>query len=404
MSAQPDLELVAGVECFDRPEQEVSQTLDRGRGGPLASLSNVVLVLENDTRWKGRIQQSLFDSAFMIDGAPVEDIDESKLALWLDRTYQLRVQPQRIHDALRLVADANPVHPVRDWLESLEWDGEPRLDSFLHRYTGAQPSPINATVGRCWLVGAVARVFEPGCKMDNTLVLLGPQGTGKSQVCEALVPRETWFSDTVFDLSNKDGYRALEGVWIYELAELAAIKRSSILISKAFLSSRVDRYRRHYDRNLSRVKRQCVLLGTTNDAEFLADPTGSRRFWPVRTGILDPDGVRRDRDQIWAEALVAYRKEHLWWLNAQQKNALAEIAQIYTSSDPWTEAIASWAEAQVAPFTTLQVLVDAVGLEVGRLKRADENRVGTVLRSLEYEKTRVREGGRRVYLWGREGA
>lgn len=393
---------LAGVESGECADDDVAAGLDRGQNGrPLGSPRNLAYVLVNDARWDARIRWSSFEDLALLDGRPLVDDDITTVGLWMDEVYGLRVSVDTLLRGVVHVARQNEVHPVGEWLDDLVWDGEQRLDHVLARRFGAEATALNAELGRRWFIGAVARVFQPGCKVDTMLVLVGAQGVGKSTACAALVPRETWFSDTPFDLRSKDAYLQLQGVWLYEVAELQALRRGNAEAVKAFLSSRRDRYRRPYGRLVEDHPRQVVFIGTTNDEEFLEDATGSRRFWPVRTGRVDVGGIRMDRDQLWAEAVVRYREGERWWLDGVGEAALRALSRGHEAGDPWEDAIGRWVERQTEAFTVEQVLAEALGVPIERMDRGRRTRVGVVLARMGCRKSRPRGTATRTRVWTR---
>lgn len=248
-----------------------------------------------DTAWGGKKAQNL------------GDIDLIKIRRWLSST-SFKIEPGKdlVLDAVKFIADRNKVHPVREWLKSLEWDGVSRIDTWIRDYLkGEAEEPYLSEVSRTFLLAMVARVYQPGCQWDYTLVLEGAQGTYKSSTARALAGDE-WFMDNLPDLRDKDVMLNLQGKWVIELGELADVKRGDYNLVKAYLNRRVDRVRSPYDKLPQDTPRQSVFIGTVNEGEYLKDPTGNRRFWPVKVGMCDVDGLKRARDQLFAEAVWIY--------------------------------------------------------------------------------------------------
>ncbi len=218
-----------------------------------------------------------------------------------------------VADVIERVARDAVYHPIRQYLQGLQWDGKHRLQVALVEYFTATAAPADylGIVFRKFLVQCVARVMRPGCQADATLVLESPQGYGKSRAVR-IFARNWGCENLPHDLGSKDAAGQLAGAWLVELAELAALKRSDIEAMKSFLTRCVDRYRPSYARRTADVPRQCCFIATTNEEAYLRDRTGNRRFWPVRCGRIDLDALERNVDQLWAEAFAAYIAGDPW--------------------------------------------------------------------------------------------
>jgi predicted P-loop ATPase len=251
-------------------------------------------------------------------------------------------------------------------------------------YLGVEESDYAAEVGRRWMISAVARALSPGCKADSCLVLEGDQGSGKSSVLRELAS-PSFFGDALPDISNKDSKQFLRGKWIIELSELATLNRSSFEAIKAFISRQVEQYRPSYGRKDITEPRRCVFAGTTNRDDYLRDATGNRRFWPVRTGSINLEGIRRDRDQLWAEAVHAYQSGEPWWLDAE----FAELAAIEQSErgedDPWMVLIVEFCAGKEA-VSCKTILTEALGFLNERMGQRETKRVAGILRTLGYRR------------------
>jgi putative DNA primase/helicase len=241
--------------------------------------------------------------------------------------------------------------------------------------------------------------MEPGCKADSVLILKGVQGCRKSTTCSVLGGE--WFKDSDIDLGSKDRFSSLEGAWIYELGELDAMRKADARALKAFVSSQIDSYRPAYGRNCVDVPRTTVFVGTTNDAEFLVDATGSRRFWVVEVGQCDPEALEEDREQLLAEAVHAYRAGEQWHLNAEADADRAEQAEKYAPVDSWEGPIVQWMREQYAPFSLADVWTGALDNDRINSSRSDDMRMSNILRRHGYEKSRPWVNGERVTLWKR---
>lgn len=300
---------------------------------------NVLIAFEHSAELKGLLAYNEFRDRVVLK-RPLPALPDSSSApptssdwgdehlTWLTAWLQSSVGVRRdtVQNSVIAVAKGAAFHPVRDYLSALVWDGSERLMTWLKRYLGAKDSAAYLeAVGPKFMIGAVARAFSPGCQMDTMLVLEGSQGLGKSTAVHCLAGRE-WGRDITGDLSTKDAVLNIQGVWIGEMAELTAIRRAEQEHIKAFVSRRIDRYRPPYGRNTIDRPRHCSFVATTNEQEYLQDPTGGRRFWPVECSSIDLKGIERDRDQLWAEAMSRYKIGERWYLSGTETRT-AQIEQ-----------------------------------------------------------------------------
>jgi predicted P-loop ATPase len=333
-------------------------------------------------------------------GDPWTDVDDLRLAGYLAETFNLIDAPElKVRAAVTLVARDHAVHPVRAYLNALRWDGVNRLDSWLSTYFGAPASEYASKVGTWWLVSAVARIMIPGCKVDHTLILEGPQGLAKSSALRVLGGE--WFSDAdLGDLRSKEAALALAGLWIVELAEGEIFSRASTRALKAFVTKEFDDIIPKFSNLRSRMKRQSVFALTTNDdADYLTDPTGNRRWWPVRCTQIDLDGLRRERDQLWAEAIARFRNNEAWWPVTDEEKALCEMQQqAREAEDPWDDRLRA-ALASVTEYTTIsELLTDTLTIPVPQQGRRERLRVAACLRRLGWTESGRSNDARR---WAR---
>lgn len=387
-------------------------------GKPKACLSNAVALLLADPALLGRARYDLFSGAVLVRPLHLDTPDcwealaDSHLDILADRfgcEYRVHFSHDTLHKALRRVAHLNPTHAVRDYLDGLKWDGEQRARHVFHRYLGAAADPLTEEMAYRWLLSAVARIFEPGCKVDSMVVLVGPGGIGKSQFGAALAGQ--WFSETPFVIGDKDAYLALQGAWVYEMAELTATRRADVEAVKAFVSGRVDRVRRPYERTVSELPRQCVFLGSTNEQQFLADPTGNRRFWPVACGHAPEDevwrridGLRAVRDQVWAEVVAAYRRGERWVLPPGVAQLLAGRHLQYELESPWADTLDDWLRSSAASLYVQRGLpigaaLEHLGVPTGQRGRHHSLQVGEALTRLGWERRMARVSGGHERRW-----
>lgn len=294
-----------------------------------------------------------------------------------------------VRDALHMMALENSFHPIRDYLSGLEWDGKQRLDTFLIDYLGAEDTPLNRAIGRIVLIAAVRRVRQPGCKFDEILVLEGKQGTGKSTALAILAGPENHSDQDILTLDAKGQMEALAGKWIYELGELEGIRKAESTKVKAFASRSSDRARMAYGYFAEERPRECIFVGTTNDDHYLSDPSGNRRFWPVRTGAIDLEALVRDRDQLWAEAASLEAAGEPIRLPRELWEAASVEQAERTAHDPWLDTLAGVrgeeGNGTTVKASTKHLLTYILNLEVGRQRHPDATRLGACMRALGWD-------------------
>ncbi|MGJ8545556.1 MAG: VapE domain-containing protein [Sulfitobacter sp.] len=428
----PDFEAwqaATATEDFDGPDAEEEAELDVlvfgakaltqvEWGTPLMRGDKPVINLFNTTVYLGRNLDSILPGLAhnLMNGrdewrdGQLTDSAVSLARMALERRGLETVGKELVADAAHAVARQCAYHPIRDQLNALAWDGTGRLDTWLVRHAGAEESPYVRTVGRKFLIAMVARVMKPGCKQDHTLVLSGRQGQNKSTACRVLAGGE-YFSDTLPSIrgDKTDAIRHLQGKWLVELAELAPSRKSESEDLKAFLSGAVDRVRLPYAKFDEAFPRQCVFVGTTNEDQFLRDATGGRRFWPVTvTRVIDIEALAAERDQLFAEAVAAFKAGEPWWLDRdfEAEHAAPVQAAAYVS-DSWADDVSQWLGGAVDDFggetapreevTVSEVLGGALGILPGRHTPADQMRAGNVLKELGWTKHKTK----RCNVWRR---
>lgn len=366
---------------------------------------NVAIILRKDNRFRGRLRWNALLEAVEARELPWRkgarweawtDADDLQLTQWCQHRH-VYVKQRTCAAAVQVVARDRTVHPVRNRLSTLEWDGQERLSGWLATYLGVEIEPgreryIEA-VGRCWTIAAVARVFRPGCKVDAALILEGPQGSRKSTAAATLAIEPEWFADEIADLGSKDSAQDLRGKWIIELGELSAMKRGAVERVKAFMSRRTDHYRPSYGVRSQDFDRQCVFIGTTNENEYLQDHTGNRRFWPVKVGRVDVEALERDRDQLWAEAVAAFRAGEQWWLDPEVEREARAVQEDRRIVDAWEAPVLAWlrgkTEASVA-----DVLTNAIDMDIDRQDRGAQMRIVQIFKAFGWERHRSSAEGR----------
>lgn len=368
---------------------------------------NIYQILVHDTDWAGVIAWDAFRVCTVKSRPPPygrgktgewETEDDTRTGMWLAAKYGYTPGSNMVAEAVETLAKGHSFHPVRDWLAALGWDGEKRLNHWLERYCGVKRSAYSMRVAAWWLMGAVKRVLEPGCKFDYCLVLSGPQGKKKSSAFEVLAGE--WFGDTELDLANKDAMSGLRGKLIYEFSELGALARSEERRQKSFLTRRVDEYRPVYGRREIKAPRQLVFAGTTNEHEWNKDPTGGRRFWPVdcEAEEIDIDGLRSVRDQLFAEAYVRVLDGERYWPTAKEQRQWFDPEQLKIEQpDALIDALHDYVFEMTRDFSLYEAAKDGLKLDASKLTRDTQTRCGIALRKLGCTRVEKRNGMTRFW-------
>jgi putative DNA primase/helicase len=315
-----------------------SRSLPRKKDGTLYGDERTVLAaIERAPDISGLVRYDEFRDVIEFDrappwaeniliGSPWSDAHRVELQVWL-QTAGIQVnRASVVQDAVIAAARRKSYNPLKEYLKHLLWDQTPRLDTWLQAYLGADgDAKYLRAIGRAFLIGAAKRGYFPGTKMDNVLVLEAGQGRGKSTAVRIL--SKGWCTDYMPDLHSKDAAVQIQGTFVNEFSELAAIHRSDLESLKGFVTRSVDRYRPPYGRNAIERPRQCVFIGTTNLNEYLMDESGGRRFWPVRCRAIDTAALERDIDQLWAEAFWAGVVDDEEWHLPPDLEVLAQSEQ-----------------------------------------------------------------------------
>lgn len=398
------------------PQPTWHASLTQGARGIDPSPGNVELYLAHDPAWKDCLA---FDEMQMrpvwtasppvcpghvapAPGTLVEETDWVLVQAWF-RPIAGVVFPERACGVgIDRAARRRRVHAVRDYLDTLTWDGTPRLETWLTMYLGVPQTVYTAAVSAATLIGAVARVRRPGCKVDTMLILEGGQGVGKSRALRALAVRDEFFDDSLPDLRDKDAMIHLRALWILEVAELDAFKGAENSRVKAFLSKQVDRFRPPFARTEITAPRSNVFIGTTNGTQYLQDATGARRFLPVRVGErIDVDGLARDRDQLWAEAQVRYAAGAPWHLDATVEVEAREQQEERFLADPWEDLLRDKLEGPRGLEVTVLECLELLKVPAATLRGLEGKRVAGILTRLGYRKQRLGPRDDRRWVWVR---
>lgn len=368
------------------------------------TLANIVTVLNHHPDWRGTLFFDRFAGDVVKRRAPPvpnavtgewTDLDSRKTRVWLEENFDLEVPNETVDDAVAVVADAHPVNQVLEYLDALRWDARPRLKTAAIRYLGAEDNPVHRFVLQAWMIGAVKRVREPGAKFDNVLVLEGAQSIGKSTALDAL--GGPWHAESITDVGSKDSLVTLRGKWIVEFSELDALGRVEVSRVKQHVSAKQDVYRQPFGRRSVTVPRQNVFAASCNPDKYLRDETGGRRFWPVRCGAIDNDALRRDRDQLWAEASALCAAGEQYWATPDMAYLKAAQEERFME-DPWEEPIMEYCYGKKEVLAS-DVLTH-LRVDLPRQTQQDKNRVSKVLWRLGYRCKPAKRFGKtyRVYF------
>lgn len=403
----PQPQAVAVVQSASPPPVTLIDNIDlpyirsgaHGDGAVKPIMQNCALLLENNPeRWILRYNE--FAARVCIGSEYLVDSHTLAITSWCQRC-GVHAPTATVYDAILYVAHQNTFNPVRAYLESLSWDRIPRLDLLFVDHAGTPDTPLTRAVTGRWFVQAVARVYEPGCQADGTLVLEGPQGLRKSSFFRQLFG-DKWFTDHLPDIASKDALLQLRGVWCVEIGELATLGRADSAKIKQFLTSQVDRYRDPYGRVVADFPRTCVFAGSVNPGAggYLKDETGARRFWPVPVNErINTAAVSAVRDLLWGEAVARYRAGERWYLDTDElERDAAVVAEDRFVADPWQEKIAAFLIGRTQVTTEEIFKVALLAVDVGKWSQGDMARVMRCLSFCGWERKRKDRGRGFVYV------
>lgn len=417
----------------DRPDDSWRDALTFTRDGNVeGKLHNLMLIMENDPRLAGlwwlnesSNQIELTRDAPWRGGNRREfvDADAYELAAWLQNpgTYAANCSDDGVLKAVVAVARRYRRHPIREYLTALKWDGTPRVESMLVDLFGAPDNAYSRRAALCFAVSAVARIlwFDPkqpavGAQVDFMLVLEGEQGKRKSSALRALFGSD-WFVETSESPTGKDFYQVIQGVWGVEIGEMDSFGKADVTAVKTAITRRVDKFRAPYERVPRSYRRECVFAGTTNEHQYLRDPTGGRRFLPVRTeGDVRLDLIVELRDQLWAEAVHLFEQGFSWW---ELPAEASEEQEARYMSDSWEDRILRWLAGKMpgenaypprvgvgwgefAEWTTTDELLRyAIGADASKHGKPEQMRISAVMKRLHWRKERRLVEGLRIYVW-----
>lgn len=381
---------VVRVPRGDWSDQLIVRIRDDGTEKVLCRVHNLILILSYAPEWRGRIELNAFSGRIAVDREDLDDVGPIAVKAAMEKDWiPEKVPTGDVMDALSLVASRSPFHPVRDYLDQLTWDGTDRISHFFEDFCGCPRDEYHMAVANSLFVSAVARICKPGCKVDTMVILESRQGMGKTKLWLTLFGE--WCAEVTASLNDKDFYEGLRGVWAADFSELDAFSRAETTQIKRIMTSQSDSYRPPYGRATKVYPRQCVFVGGTNRDDWNSDPTGARRFLPVRVrSTIDCDAVGAIRDQLWAEAKARFERGATWW---DIPGAEAKQEDSYVG-DTWEEMINQWLIArhqdvrspdEPLAFLLGTVLEEALRIEPGKQTRADQTRAGNAMRRLGWK-------------------
>lgn len=357
--------------------------LQIGSKGEKKTLYNLMLYLQHLPGLGSAVRYNELSGVVEWRGEPLRDADYVDIQMMVEKA---GYPPNKtdIPAAIARLAFDHSYHPIRDYLNGLKWDGVTRLNKFLPILFGTPDTSYENAVGVRWMIGAVARIYEPGCKMDTMLVLEGRQGLKKSSALRTLFGAP-YFVEMVNELrDHKRFVEQIAGKWVVEFAELSALRKADVELVKAIITMQVDKTRPSYGRHTVEYPRQCILAASVNPKAgqgYLTDSTGNRRFWPVSCTAIDLDKIARKRDQLWAEAVSRYRDGEQWWLTDEEAKLAEQEQAGRMLSDAWEDAIADVLIDRLT-YTTTDILRQIINMPLDRHDHSAKMRVAAIMSEL----------------------
>jgi predicted P-loop ATPase/5S rRNA maturation endonuclease (ribonuclease M5) len=356
---------------------------------PHATLANASAIIQRHEYFRGKVWLDSFRGKVYhtLDGVARlwTDADDRRVTAWIQQQLQLpKMNLNLVRDATLHAAECNQRNSLTDWLDSLEWDGIERLDTWLNDCLGAERNEYNDAIARNWPISMVARAYRPGCQVDTMPVIEGTMGRGKSRFLEVLA--EPWFAAIQIAFGEKDFFQAIQGRWLIEVPDMSGFSRREHTQILATITTRVDVYRKSHGRITEEHPRVTVFAATSETDDYLHDPRGRRRYWPLRCGDINLDALQLQRENIFSEAVVRYRAGEGW----HQMPARADEEQLARSSgDLWTEAVLAAAEVQwdlqertgIEAKITSSRLLEEINVKIDKQTDAEKKRIARIMAS-----------------------
>jgi predicted P-loop ATPase len=370
--------------------------------GPVINIDNVTRVFTNwkplqGLVWYDEFHRKIFTNGYNGTRKTREwiDVDDLNIATMLQRELAFkRLKDDTVHKAVVVHAHKNTRNEPKDWMETLKWDQGPRVETFFIDYFGTADTAYHRAVSKNWWVSMIARIYSPGCKVDNMVIIEGEQGKFKSTALSVIGGE--WFTEATESVMTKDFYMSLQGKVLIEIAELDAFSRGETTTIKRVVSCAKDRFRPPYGRLSQDFPRQCIFVGTTNEEEYLRDHTGGRRSWPIKIKNIDIESLKRDREQLFAEAVYLY-KSGATWHDVPLEEAKAQ-QEFRRNSDEWEDVVAHFLAGR-SETTTHEVAKEGLQIDIGRLDNFTQRRIGRVLQILGWKKAVRKRYNRNMKIW-----
>ncbi len=389
----------------DEPEQKPEELWlawglqTNNKGAPYTNLHNAALILESDAKYKSAVYFDEFLQRVIRKNSPLRewgDADDLELTRHIQFTLAIPgMRREAVTQAVIAVASKRKRNCVKEWLETLKWDGQPRIDKFFSDYMGSKEDEYSDCASRNFWLSMVARAYKPGCKVDNMIVLEGEQGAGKSTALH-IVAGPDWFAEQHESATNPKAFaEILQGKLLVEISEMDAFRQAEVNRVKQTISCPSDRFRPAYGHHAVDHPRRCIFVGTTNKDDWNKDETGARRFWPIRcAGNINLDGIRENREQLFAEAVHRFKAGEPHWV--MPTDATKREQDDRYQVDAWHSKVVDIIKGKES-ITNEEVLV-AMNFDLKHVGRTEQSRVGRIMRVLGWKKVR-NPSGRRGYTY-----
>ena len=372
-------------------------------GEAKATLNNLIDALSFERIVNIRFIYDRFrDEIYLVDPetggkSTLTDLDYVIVRQRLERATFESISTEMIRDAIEYTAHTNSYDSAQDWLNALEWDGEPRVRDFIANYAGGAESEYTRSISEYMWSAMAGRVLAPGIKADMVPVLVGQQGTGKSTSVALMSPDPDMFCEVSLHERDDDLARKMKGCVLAEISELRGFNVREAESVKSFITRQYEHWTPKYKEKTTKYPRRILFIGTTNDGRFLSDPTGNRRWLPVHVGPAALEAIETDRDQLWAEARELYKASGIRHTTAEQLGFSNH--KHFQTEHVWTPKVYEWVATQTEPFTTLEIMRSALGFQTDKIRPGEQHQVENILKRIGFKPEQAPEGY--FYRWVR---